>query len=83
MKNVSLALYYTRWGAELNQPFVSARTGIMRPQLCAYEKGKTLPSLLSLVALADLYDVSIDYLTGRCDNKEAHKTTKTFKFKED
>ncbi|MDX9776194.1 MAG: helix-turn-helix transcriptional regulator [Petrimonas sp.] len=82
-KNVSIALYQVRWGLSLRQPFVADETGITQQQLSAYEKGETLPSILSLVKLADLYDISLDYLVGRCQNSKAHKTTKTFTYKEE
>ena len=35
------------------------------------------------IALADCFDVSLDYLVGRCQNSKAHKTTKTFTYKEE
>lgn len=82
-KNLSITLYQTRWGLSLRQPFVAEETGITQQQLSAYEKGRAVPSMLSLIAIADIYDISIDYLVGRCQNSRAHKTTKTFKYKED
>lgn len=33
-----------------------------------YERGKQLPKLDILVRIADMYRVSLDYLTGRTDN---------------
>ena len=41
--------------------------GISQPSYIRYENGKAEPSLENLVKLADLYDVSIDYLCGRSD----------------
>jgi transcriptional regulator with XRE-family HTH domain len=39
-----------------------------------YYRGQNLPSYTSLIALADLFDVSLDYLTGRTDNaNESYK----------
>ncbi len=84
LKNVSIALYQVRkYIANVDQPFAAAETGITQQQLSAYEKGETLPSLLSIIALADLYGVSLDYLVGRCGNREAHKTQRMMKYKED
>lgn len=82
-KNLSVGLYQARWGLSLRQPFVADETGITQQQLSAYERGETLPSILSLVKLADLYDVSLDYLVGRCQNSQSHKTTRIMKYKED
>ncbi len=35
-----------------------------------YEYGKVVPSATILIALADYFDVSLDYLVGRSDNPE-------------
>ena len=37
------------------------------------EKGKRSPSFEVLCALADYFDVSLDYLVGRTDNPDSHK----------
>ena len=38
-----------------------------------YEKGEAQPTLPVLLALADYFDVSLDYLCGRSDNPEVNK----------
>ena len=38
-----------------------------------YEAGKIDPPTSKLTALADYFDVSIDYLVGRTDNPNSHK----------
>lgn len=82
-KNLSTALYQIRWGKNLSQPTIAEATKITQQQLSAYEKGTMLPSLQSLILLAEVYDVSLDYLVGRCDNSQAHKTRKGItKYKE-
>lgn len=39
-----------------------------------WEYGKNKPSFDALIALADYFDVSIDYLVGRTDNPNSHKS---------
>lgn len=34
-----------------------------------YEMGETEPNIEKLIALADLFEVSVDYLVGRTDKK--------------
>lgn len=38
-----------------------------------YEYGKREPAYQNLIALANYFDVSIDYLVGRSDNPEINK----------
>lgn len=38
-----------------------------------YERGERQPTADTLVALADYFDVSLDYLVGRTDNPNSHK----------
>ena len=39
--------------------------GLERGALGRYERGERSPSMDALIALADYYEVSLDYLTGR------------------
>lgn len=56
------------------QKFVADKLGIKSNTLSGYENGTRSPDPSMLSDLADLYNVSIDYLLGRTDNKEAlHK----------
>ncbi len=41
--------------------------GIKQPSYIRYEKGTSEPSLETLAAIADILDVSVDYLLGRKD----------------
>lgn len=47
--------------------------GITSKQIQRYEAGESEPTLSVLLALADYFDVSLDYLTGRTDNPEVNR----------
>lgn len=50
--------------ARLSQKYVALTLGIKAPSVCDWEKGRTVPSSDNLSKLAELYNVSIDYLLG-------------------
>lgn len=64
MKNRIRAL---RAEKNITQLRLSMELEVAQETISAYEKGKYSPSLNTLVKLADLFDVSIDYLIGRSD----------------
>lgn len=47
--------------------------GITSKQIQRYEAGESEPTLSVLLALADFFDVSLDYLTGRTDKPEVNR----------
>lgn len=47
--------------------------GISRPAISQFENAANAPSVDTLCALADYFDVSIDYLVGRTDKIDSHK----------
>jgi transcriptional regulator with XRE-family HTH domain len=51
----------------VKQRSIAGLIGTSQSRMSEYESGETVPSLLSLVKLADTYEVSLDYLTGRTD----------------
>ncbi|MGN0768307.1 MAG: helix-turn-helix domain-containing protein [Christensenellales bacterium] len=50
---------------KLTQRDVARHLGISQPSYTRYENGKSEPTIENLIKLADLFDVSIDYLCGR------------------
>ena len=44
---------------------VSELCGLERSAVRRYERGERAPSMKALIALADYYEVSLDYLLGR------------------
>ena len=51
--------------SNFTQAEVAKRVGITQFTYCNYENGKTQPDFDILIKIADLYNVSIDYLLGR------------------
>lgn len=62
-----------REDADLTQAAVARLLGIQQTVYSRYERGfQTIP-LEHLIKLADYYDVSLDYLTGRTRRMEVNK----------
>ena len=62
-----------REDSDLSQKQIAAYLGIAQTVYSRYERGfQTIP-LEHLIALADYYNVSLDYLTGRTKNKDIAK----------
>lgn len=52
---------------KMTQRQVAEHLGISQPSYIRYENGSAQPTLENLVKLADLFDVSVDYLLGRTE----------------
>ncbi|MBQ7467093.1 MAG: helix-turn-helix transcriptional regulator [Clostridia bacterium] len=65
MKIFCEKLYELRKQSNLTQQQVAKKLGITQPSYIRYEIGNSEPTLENLVKLADLFDVSVDYLLGR------------------
>lgn len=50
----------------LSQSWLADRLGLARPTIATYISGRSEPSLSNLCKIADILDVSTDYLLGRC-----------------
>ena len=57
----------------LTQRNVARGADIAERQYQSYEGGARTPSCETLIALADFFDVSIDYLVGRTDKPEVNR----------
>ncbi|MEE0401883.1 MAG: helix-turn-helix transcriptional regulator [Christensenellales bacterium] len=64
LKNLGVRLSELRKKSGLNQRQAAEKLGISPAPLSAYELGKKLPPLETLAAIAELYDVSLDFLCG-------------------
>jgi transcriptional regulator with XRE-family HTH domain len=54
------------------QEYVADHVGVARPTYTAYERGTKQPQLDTVNKLADLFEVSADYLLGRTDDPHGY-----------
>ena len=66
-------LHDMRIDHDLSQAELAGRFGIQQTVYSRYERGVQPVPLHLLIALADLYDVSVDYLLGRTDNPKVNR----------
>lgn len=52
---------------KLSQTALASLLNVSQRQISYYESGKDTPPLPALIALADYFNVSLDYLVGRSD----------------
>lgn len=77
MSTVGERLRRARKNKGLKQTQVKERTGINNKTLSGYENGVSEPDLDTLKILADLYEVSIDWLSGHTDDPTPPPTKKS------
>lgn len=53
----------------LSQDALGKIIGVKRYSVYGYEKGNNYPDVPHLIALADYFNVSLDYLVGRSDQR--------------
>ncbi len=57
----------------LTQEELGEIIGVKRFSIYSYEKGRACPEMKGLVALAEFFDVSMDYLAGRTEKREVNR----------
>ena len=70
--NFSKCLLNCRKSKGLSQKALADILGVSDAAITMMEKGKRAPSFEILIALADYFDVSLDYLCGRSDDPTRH-----------
>ncbi|KXT63194.1 helix-turn-helix domain-containing protein [Lactococcus sp. DD01] len=69
MNNFPERLKSLRLEAGLSQPKLAEQTGISPSAVQSYELNRREAKTTQLIALADFFDVSLDYLVGRSDER--------------
>lgn len=72
MPNLNERLIMLKTERKLLQKDIANDTGIALRTYQYYERGEREPSLSVLLTLADYFNVSLDYLTGRSDNPDRY-----------
>lgn len=73
MANFSERIKELRKEKGLSQEDVGSVIGVKKYAIYSYEKGRACPDMKGLIALADYFDVSMDYLAGRTDVREVNR----------
>ena len=47
--------------------------GLASDSIRKYERGESEPTMASLIAMAEFFEVSVDYLVGKDDNNERNR----------
>lgn len=69
MGNFAERLKLLRDQQNISQDALGKQIGVSRYAVYTYEKGKAYPNVEGLMALADYFNVSVDYLLGRSDER--------------
>ena len=72
MVNLAAQFKKVRTERNLTQKQTAEGIGVTEQAYQRYEYGKVVPSATVLIALADFFDVSLDYLCGRSDDPARH-----------
>ena len=70
MGKINERIKLLRASSSLTQKQLAEAVSVTEVSLQRFEYGSARPSLDTLIALADYFDVSLDYLVGRSDNPE-------------
>ena len=70
MKDFSEVLRMLRTERKVSQKVLGEQLGISDRNIRFYESGEHRPDFEGLLLLADYFEVSLDYLVGRTDNRE-------------
>ncbi len=70
MNTVGERLKTLREGMKFSQKKMAELLNVTQPSINRYEHGQSVPSIELLIKYADYFDVSMDYITCRCDEPQ-------------
>lgn len=70
MSRLSENITYLRCRENMSQAELASKIGCSRSTIGMYETGKREPDIETLEALADIFNVNMDFLTGRNESNE-------------
>lgn len=62
-----------RFKQKVSSQALADAVGVSRPAISQFENGVNYPHVSTFCALADYFNVSLDYLVGRSDNPEVNR----------
>ncbi len=74
MSNLNKRLQQLKIEKNLRQKDIAASVGLSLRSYQRYESGEREPTSDILIAIAEYFDVSLDYLVGRTDNPNSHRS---------
>lgn len=75
MSKFHLRIRELRTSRKLSQQELADQLGISKSSVNMYERGEREPGLDTLEAIADFFNVDMDYLTGKTDNPQKYVIT--------
>lgn len=76
MYDIGKRIRLLRLQNNMTQEELGRKIGVKYNTIASYERGDNLPSIHKLIAIADLFDVSLDELVGRSYNTYEEKLEK-------
>ena len=70
---ISKRLYELRSVSKLTEKELSCKIGFAQTTYSQYETGTRRPTTMKLLSIAQYYNVSVDYIVGRTNNKNIRK----------
>ena len=68
-KTITKNLRKLRQGKRLSQEYVAERLGVSAKAVSRWEKGDSTPDMEKLIAISDIFEISLDELVQRFLNK--------------